>query len=119
MSTRAEAWNPETLGQRLMMLRIKTGWSQETVSRKAREIGAFLDGPALSKVENDQRKPTLPQAIALARIYGIEPNQLGLRRSDFDEAAFWMEEENRSVLQQMGWTVEPPRNQPLLTAVAT
>ncbi len=61
----------DTLGERLVILRRRAGLSQQAAAELAGSSMA-----ALSRYEHDQTEPTVRVLAALARLYGVTPNEL-------------------------------------------
>ncbi len=70
----------EHLAQRLETWRRAKGWSQETLSKRLREVDCYMPQSAISKIENPgpggRRAVTVDEAIGLARVLDVSLDEL-------------------------------------------
>ena len=60
-----------TTGEKLLLARRRRGWA---AWRLAAQAG--IDPTTYSKIERDEREATLDQQLALARVFGVEPETI-------------------------------------------
>ena len=101
MAQSAEVWLPETMGERIFMIRKKRHVSQRELARRIRTFGVSVDEPAISKLEKGERLPTLKQALAIARALGVSLGDLGASESQYPDARFFRDKETVVLLRRM------------------
>jgi transcriptional regulator with XRE-family HTH domain len=89
---------PETLGQRLRVLRKARGWSQQDVADRT---GVRV--LAVGKWERDQQNPSDPNLVTLAKLYGIDPAEIGYEPPAWtpDTPPLWAEQFHAEILARL------------------
>lgn len=91
---------PQSVGERVMLLRRRRNLSQSELAQRMTELGVSTQNGAVSKIETNLRAPTLLQLLAIARALEVAPEELGVRREDYAEATFLRDGETLALLER-------------------
>jgi transcriptional regulator with XRE-family HTH domain len=88
----------ETLGHRLKLLRKSRAWSQQDVADR---VGVRV--LAVGKWERDQTNPSDENLVALAKVYGLDPRELGYEPPAWtpDTPPLWAEQYQAEILARI------------------
>jgi transcriptional regulator with XRE-family HTH domain len=59
-------------GEEVRQGRKRAGWTQADLCDSLSKVGVALDSSAITRIESGEREPQLGEALAIARILGIE-----------------------------------------------
>jgi len=89
MAQRAqEVWTPQSVGERIGLIRRRQGLSQTELARRVSALGVQLHNSTLAQFESGRRRPSLEHLWAIAKVLGVKIGDLGATEEDYPGLAF-------------------------------